>query len=58
MALCVILLFLRDIGGGLAHKAPVATSRLAELSGELAEGEKAVNFYETEEVTFGTKPLC
>lgn len=55
MVLFIIRLFLRDIRGGLAHKAPVATSRLAGLSGKLAEGE---NFYETKEVTFGTKPLC
>lgn len=33
MVLCVILLFLGDIGGGLTQKAPVATSRLAGLSG-------------------------
>lgn len=58
MVFCVILLVLGDIGGGLARKAPVATSRLAGLSGELAEEEKTVNLYETKEVAFGTKPLC
>lgn len=56
--LCVILSFLGDIAAGLARQAPVATSRLAGLSGELAEEEKTVNLYETKEAIFRTKPLC